>query len=164
VLPGTVTRPTVRACYLAVSGPVAASVFVIGTVVASLTWRGYDHGVQPLSDLGGTAAPAPVIQNLTFVLFGVAVVTLGVGLWAARLRRGVAVLVGVFGAAMAALSVLTLALIAVADSFWPVIQFGSTAGHHRAPTVGLSDGEAAAYAAFRADKVKKDPKIKKLSR
>jgi hypothetical membrane protein len=106
VLPGTVTRPTVRACYLAVSGPVAASVFVIGTVVASLTWPGYDHRVQPLSDLGGTAAPAPVIQNLTFVVFGAAVVALGVGLSVARLGRGVAGLVVVFGAAMAVLSVL----------------------------------------------------------
>ena len=53
-----VTRPTVPAGSLAVAGPVAAFVFVIGTVVATLTWPGYDHRVQPLSDLGGIAAPS----------------------------------------------------------------------------------------------------------
>lgn len=102
----TVARPRIRARYLAVAGPVAVFVFVIGTFAATLSWPEYDHRVQPLSDLGGIAAPAPVIQNLTFFMFGAAVVVFGAGLSAARLGGLVAALVAGFGVAMASLSVL----------------------------------------------------------
>ncbi len=99
------TTPPGPARFLASAGPVAACVLVIGTAAATMTWQGFDHSVQPLSDLGGTAAPAPVIQNVTFVVFGAGVVALGVAL-SARVGRSVAALVVGCGTAMAALSLL----------------------------------------------------------
>lgn len=86
----------------ALTGAAAPIVLVVGVAAASRTWPGYRHRVQNLSDLGGTAAPAPELLNTTLVLFGLLVVVFAVALRASGLdhlsTRVVAVLVGSFGA------------------------------------------------------------------
>lgn len=86
---------------LALAGMLAPAVFVLGVVISGLTWSGYEHRTQNISDLGGTEAPQPVLLNVTLLLFGLLVVT-----FAVALRRGRAdcsrapagpLLVGYFG-------------------------------------------------------------------
>ena len=58
---------------LALAGLAAPAVFVIGVVVAGLTWSGYSHRTQNISDLGGIEAPYPAVLNAALVLFGLLV-------------------------------------------------------------------------------------------
>ena len=87
---------------LALAGILAPAVLILGVVVAGLTWPGYDHRTQNISDLGGSQAPHPALLNVTLVLFGLLVVTFAVAL---RHSRGDwthtpagPLLVGYFGA------------------------------------------------------------------
>ena len=87
---------------LALAGLVAPAVLVLGVVVAGLTWPGYSHRSQNISDLGGTEALHPSLLNVTLFLFGLLVVTFAVALHQTRADRGHtragALLVGYFGA------------------------------------------------------------------
>jgi hypothetical protein len=78
----TVTADRERLAHrrLALAGLVAPAVLVLGVVAASLTWPGYDHRTQNISDLGGIDAPSPALLNATLVLFGVLVVAFSVAL------------------------------------------------------------------------------------
>jgi len=95
---------------LALAGLAAPAVFVLGVVVAGLTWSSYDHRAQNISDLGGTEAPYPALLNVALVLFGLLVVTFAVALRQGRADHGHTragpLLVGSFGA-MAAVQGLT---------------------------------------------------------
>jgi hypothetical protein len=86
---------------LALAGPGAAMTLVLGVTFASLSWPGYDHRVQNISDLGGTAAPQPMILNTTLGLFGLLVMVLAIALGRVRIGGGrsrlPAGLVGYFG-------------------------------------------------------------------
>ena len=92
---------------LALAGPLATAVLTIGVVVAGLTWPDYRHRTQNVSDLGGTEAPLPLVQNVTFVIFGLLVVAFAVAMRRHRLgHHGTgALLIGYFGATMALLGV-----------------------------------------------------------
>ena len=71
---------------LALAGPAAAVTLVLGVTIAGLSWSGYSHRTQNISDLGGTGAPAPLVLNTSLVLFGLLVIVLAVAL--GRLRMG----------------------------------------------------------------------------
>lgn len=66
--------------YLALCGIAAPLVLLAGVVVAGLSWEGYSHRTQVISDLGGTLAPYPVIQNVTFLVVGLSVTAFAFGL------------------------------------------------------------------------------------
>jgi hypothetical membrane protein len=85
---------------LLLAGLAAPVVLVAGVVIAGFTWPSYRHRTQNISDLGGTTAPAAIVQNATFVLFGVLVVAFAVGLRRSHLGRSATsgpLLVGAFG-------------------------------------------------------------------
>jgi DNA-binding CsgD family transcriptional regulator/hypothetical membrane protein len=84
---------------LGLAGLVAPAVLVLGVVAASLTWPGYDHRTQNISDLGGIDAPSPVLLNATLVLFGGLVGAFSVALRQAGAARVGPLLVGSFGLA-----------------------------------------------------------------
>ena len=77
-------RPIPRQRPLAMAGIAAPVVLVLGVVVAGLTWPGYSHRTQNISDLGGTDAVQPALLNLTLVLFGLLVVAFAVALHRVR--------------------------------------------------------------------------------
>lgn len=56
------------------TGLAGAVVFVTLIVVGGLAYPGYSHVDQMISELGGVDATQPWIQNIGFVLFGLAVV------------------------------------------------------------------------------------------
>jgi hypothetical membrane protein len=88
---------------LALAGLWAPGVFVLGVAAAWSTWPGYSHRTQNLSDLGGTQAPQPIVMNVTFVLFGLLVLLLAVGMRRSRstpIAGPSGLLVGCFGLAM----------------------------------------------------------------
>jgi hypothetical protein len=74
--------------------------FCLGVVAAGLAFTGYSHVDQMISELGGSEATRPWIQNVNFVLFGTCVFALAVGLMvdAGKVFVG-AVLLAVFGLA-----------------------------------------------------------------
>ncbi len=86
------------------AGLLAPIVFSLGVVVAGLTWPGYRHRTQNVSDLGGTEAPFAIVQNANFVLTGLLVVAFASRLVRSDIGRRTAAspwLVGFFGATMA---------------------------------------------------------------
>jgi len=97
----TARRPPTGQRRLAPTGILAPAVLVLGVVVAGLTWPGYDHLTQNISDLGGTEAPHPVLLNVTLMLFGLLVVAFAVALRQTRADHGHTragpLLVGYFG-------------------------------------------------------------------
>jgi hypothetical protein len=88
---------------LALAGLVASAVLVLGVMVAGLTWPGYSHRTQNISDLGGIEAPYPALLNVTLVLFGLLVVAFSPALHQGLPRRAHPragpLLVGYFGVA-----------------------------------------------------------------
>lgn len=60
---------------LALLGVLGPPLFVLGVVAAGLQYPGYSHVSQVISELGGAEAGRPIVQNLNFLLIGVA--TLG---------------------------------------------------------------------------------------
>lgn len=66
--------------YPALAGTAGPLIFALGVVLAGLTWDGYSHRTQPISDLGGTAAPLAIVQNVNFVAFGLLIVVFALGL------------------------------------------------------------------------------------
>ena len=89
--------------HLALAGLGAPAVLVLGVMVAGLTWPGYSHRTQHISDLGGIEAPYPALLNGTLVLFGLLVVAYSPALHQGLPRRAhpraSPLLVGYFGVA-----------------------------------------------------------------
>jgi hypothetical membrane protein len=95
--------------YPALAGITGSLVFALGVVLAGLTWEGYSHRTQTISDLGGTAAPLAIVQNVNFVVFGLLIVVLALGL-RQSMRSGAGpgagpLLLGYFGVMMIAQAV-----------------------------------------------------------
>lgn len=59
---------------------IAAPILAYASVgVAALTWPGFDHATQYLSELGGPAAPHPAIFNVGVLVSGVGAGVAGIG-------------------------------------------------------------------------------------
>ena len=67
-----------RLATMGVAGPL---LFVVGIVVGGAVTPGYSHLSDPVSQLAATGQPYPFIQMTGFVLFGLAIVATGLGLW-----------------------------------------------------------------------------------
>ena len=96
--------------YQALCGMIVPVLTLVGVLVGGWLWDDYSHRTQVISDLGGTQAPYPLVQNVSFLIGGLLIVVFAVGL-----RRGLdhgrgarlgPALVGVFGLAWASMAVL----------------------------------------------------------
>ncbi len=86
------------------AGLLAPVVFSLGVVVAGLTWPGYRHRTQNVSDLGGAEAPFAIVQNTNFVVTGLLVIAFASRLARSDIGRRTAAspwLIGFFGATLA---------------------------------------------------------------
>lgn len=72
----------------------APIVLIFGVCIASLTWDGYSHQAQMISELGGVEAPIPTVQNFVYFLVGSLVVAFAMGLNAATRSRWGSVFLG----------------------------------------------------------------------
>lgn len=89
--------------WLLLAGFVGPAMLVVAVVAAGVTWPGFDHRVQNISDLGGTEAPHPRFLNGTFVVVGALVTMFAFGLRRAMLSVPAfsSALIGVFGISLA---------------------------------------------------------------
>ncbi len=95
------TQSSAATRFVAWSGLAAAAgavLFIATIVLAGIRYPRYSHVDQMISELGGSGAPHPGIQNTGFVLFGIAVVAFAIGLMVDEGRVVVgAVLIGALG-------------------------------------------------------------------
>jgi hypothetical membrane protein len=87
-----------------VCGVLAPLFFVLIVVIAGISYPGYSHVRQAISELGGAGAPYPLIQNGNFLVTGVLIIMFARGLHSSledtkRSKLGAA-LVGAFGVMM----------------------------------------------------------------
>lgn len=66
---------------LATMGVAGPFLFVVGIIVGGAVTPGYSHLSDPVSQLAATGQPYPFIQMTGFVLFGLAILASGLGLW-----------------------------------------------------------------------------------
>lgn len=90
---------------LVACGIAAPIILAVGTFLSGLTWEGYSHQAQMISELGGQDAPVPALQNFVFFLVGTLVVAFSVSLYRATRSRWGTLLVGYFGMTLLALPV-----------------------------------------------------------
>ena len=87
--------------FSAVSGIAAPIIFAVLLGVGGFVQEGYSHSSQAISELGGVEADTPIIQNLNFVVTGLMIIVLAIGLHRALGLRGGAIagpmLIGLFG-------------------------------------------------------------------
>lgn len=87
--------------YLAACGIAVPLVFVALMALGGFLQEGYSHVSQAVSELGGVEADRPIVQNLNFVVTGLLVMSLALGLHRAVGQGGRSVagplLIGMFG-------------------------------------------------------------------
>lgn len=95
--------------FLGLCGVAAPLVFLVGVIAAGFVWDGYSHATQTISDLGGTASPNHLIQNVNFVSSALLVAALALGIHRSVGTGSAAgsgpLLIGYFGAVLAAQAV-----------------------------------------------------------
>jgi len=78
------TRSAIRrvAIVLAACGVAAPITFTAGTIIAGVSYPGYSHSRQLISELATVDSPVAVLQNINFVVFGVLIIAFARGLHA----------------------------------------------------------------------------------